>query len=158
MRYFLIDKVTSLDVGQSVTGLKCVTLSDQVLHDHFPDFPTMPGALIIEAASQLSGFLIEMSANRNGDPIRRSLLAQIDLAKFHRRVGPGETMEIVARIEQLRDPSVQVVAEVGVAGQTVARARLTFMLQAVDSERVHRQRRYLYELWTRDLELSTPIL
>ena len=158
MRYFLIDQVTELIVGQQATGRKCVTLSDQVLHDHFPDFPTMPGALIIEAASQLSGFLIEMTVNRQDEPLRRSLLTQIDLAKFHRRVGPGETIDIVANIAQLRDPSAQVVMEAKVDGQLVARARLTFMLQVVESERVHEQRRHLYDLWTRDMQLSTPIL
>lgn len=158
MRYFLIDQVTELVVGQQATGLKCVSLSDQVLHDHFPDFPTMPGALIIEAASQLSGFLIEMTVNREDQPIRRALLGQIELAKFHQRVGPGSTLEITTTIAQLRDPSVQVVVEANVADNVAARAKLTFLLQAIDSERVHQQRRYIYELWTRSLNLSTPIL
>ena len=44
MRYYLIDKVTALQVGTSATGVKCVTLTDEVLHDHFPDHPMLPGA------------------------------------------------------------------------------------------------------------------
>ena len=52
MRYYLIDKVTALTPGRSATGLKCVTLTDEVLHDHFPDHPMLPGALIVEAAAQ----------------------------------------------------------------------------------------------------------
>ena len=158
MRYFLIDRVTELILGQRATGLKCVSLTDQVLHDHFPDFPTMPGALIVEAASQLGGFLIEMTVNQEGQPLRRALLAQIELAKFHQRVGPGSTLEIHATIAEMRDPSVQLVIEANVANQIVARAKLMFILQAIDSERIHQQRRYVYELWTHDLGLTIPIL
>lgn len=158
MRYFLIDRVTELVVGQKATGLKCVTLSDPVLHDHFPDFPTMPGALIVEAAAQLAGFLIEMTVNREEQPIRRALLAQIELAKFHERVGPGNTLEITATIAQIRDPSAQIIIEARVGETKVARAKLTFMMQAIDSDRVNDQRRYIYKLWTRELKLSTPIL
>src|SRR5262249_56251763 len=57
MRYFLVDKVTELVPGERIRGVKCVSLSDEVLHDHFPDFPVMPGALIVEAGAQLAGFL-----------------------------------------------------------------------------------------------------
>src|SRR5207244_2123277 len=46
MRYFLIDKVTEIVPGERIRGVKNVTLSDEILHDHFPDFPVMPGALI----------------------------------------------------------------------------------------------------------------
>ena len=42
MRYFLIDKVTELEVGRRVRGIKNITFSDEVLHDHFPDHPIMP--------------------------------------------------------------------------------------------------------------------
>ena len=49
MRYFLIDKVTELVPGERARGVKNVTLSDETLHDHFPDHPIMPGALILLA-------------------------------------------------------------------------------------------------------------
>ena len=66
MRYYLIDKVTELELGERARGVKCVTLTDEVLHDHFPDYPMLPGALIVEAAAQLAGFLLEMTFNRRG--------------------------------------------------------------------------------------------
>ena len=61
MRYYLIDKVTELSVGRRARGVKCATLTDEILHDHFPDFPMLPGALIVEAAAQLAGFLLEIA-------------------------------------------------------------------------------------------------
>ena len=45
MRYFLIDKVTDLVVSERARGVKNITLSDEILHDHFPDYPIMPGRL-----------------------------------------------------------------------------------------------------------------
>src|SRR6478735_1714109 len=80
MRYFLLDQITSFVPNESATGIKNVSLTDQVLHDHFPDYPILPGALIVEAMAQLSGFLLE-----SGDPAapERAILAQIEKAKFH---------------------------------------------------------------------------
>src|ERR1044071_5054987 len=99
MRYYLIDKVTSLDLGKEARGIKCVTLTDEILHDHFPDYPMLPGALIVEAAAQLAGFLLEMSFNGDGRPLVRALLVQVQRAKFYNAVGPGDSMEVVFTID-----------------------------------------------------------
>ena len=149
MRYYLIDKVTHLTVGQSATGVKCATLTDEILHDHFPDFPMLPGALVVEAAAQLSGFLLEMTFNEPGRPLVRALLVQIQRAKFHEPVGPGDRLEIVATIEATREASAQVRFDATVDGKAAAAGTLTFVLRAIESPRVHEQRRYVYALWTR---------
>ncbi|HYO79150.1 MAG TPA: 3-hydroxyacyl-[acyl-carrier-protein] dehydratase FabZ, partial [Thermoanaerobaculia bacterium] len=98
MRYYLIDKVTELVPGTRAAGIKCVTLTDEVLHDQFPDYPMLPGALIVEAAAQLAGFLLEMSFNGEGKPLVRALLVQIQRAKFYQPVGPGEAMQVEVTI------------------------------------------------------------
>ena len=90
MRYFLIDKITDLVIGERARGVKNISLTEEVLHDHFPDYPVMPGALIVEAAAQLGGFLVEMTVNREGTPPARAILAQIDRAKFYEAAGPGD--------------------------------------------------------------------
>jgi 3-hydroxyacyl-[acyl-carrier-protein] dehydratase len=151
MRYYLIDKVTALQPGTSATGVKCVTLTDEILHDHFPDHPMLPGALIVEAAAQLAGFLLEMTFNRPGEPIVRALLVQIQRARFHEPVGPGDRLQIVTTIEADRESSAQVNFEATVEGKEAARGTLTFVLRGIDSPRVHEQRRYVYRLWTRGL-------
>lgn len=152
MRYFLIDRVTELVVGERARGLKNVTLSDEILHDHFPDHPIMPGALVVEAAAQLAGFLVEMTVNKPGAPPLRAVLVQIDRAKFHGPAGPGDCLQLTATIDALRETAAQVSADVRVAERHVAHATLTFILRHVDSDRVHEQRRYLYRLWTKDLQ------
>jgi 3-hydroxyacyl-[acyl-carrier-protein] dehydratase len=158
MRYYLIDKVTELVPGERIRGLKCVSLSDEVLHDHFPDFPVMPGALIVEAAAQLAGFLLEATVNQPDRPLLRALMVQIEDARFHETAGPGDTLDIGVRLESRLETAAQVSVEVRVGDKRVARARLTFVMKAIDSERVHEQRRYVYRLWTRDLKPPVTIL
>src|SRR6185295_4742030 len=89
MRYILLDRVTELEPGRRARGKKAITLTDDVLHDHFPDFPIYPGALLVEAAAQLAGFLLEKSRNQPGEPEARALLVQIDRTKFYRPARPG---------------------------------------------------------------------
>lgn len=156
MRYYLIDKVTALNVGTSATAVKCATLTDEILHDHFPDFPMLPGALIVEAAAQLSGFLLEMTFNRPGEPVLRALLVQIQRAKFHEPVGPGDTLQIVTTIESSRESSAQVRFEATVDGKEASHGTLTFVMRSIESPRVHEQRRYVYGLWTRGF--SPPLV
>ncbi len=151
MRYFLIDKITDLVIGERARGVKNISLTEEVLHDHFPDYPVMPGALIVEAAAQLGGFLVEMTVNREGTPPARAILVQIDRAKFYEAAGPGDCLDLTVTLDGRRETAAQVTAEVRVAARRIARADLTFVLKVVDSERVHEQRRRLYRLWTRDI-------
>ena len=152
MRYFLIDKVTGLVVGERATGVKCVTLTDPVLHDHFPDYPTMPGALILEGASQLAGFLLEATFNQGQGPVLRALLMQVKNARFYEMTGPGDRLELVVEIKSRLARAATVSLRVSADAKRVATGELTFVMKDVDSERIHEQRRYLYKLWTRDLE------
>jgi 3-hydroxyacyl-[acyl-carrier-protein] dehydratase len=158
MRYFLIDKVTDLEIGVRARGLKCVTLTDEVLHDHFPDHPILPGVLIVEAMAQLAGFLLEMTVNRDREPLRRALLAQIQQAKFHDMVGPGDCLVIEAVLDSQLAAAAQVTATAVVGERQVARAVLSFAMKEIASERVHAQRRDLYRLWTRDFPTPLTIL
>jgi 3-hydroxyacyl-[acyl-carrier-protein] dehydratase len=152
MRYYLIDKVTELVAGQRARGVKCVTLTDEVLHDHFPDYPMLPGALIVEAAAQLAGFLLEMTFNGGDSPVLRALLVQIQRAKFYDSIGPGETLELEAAIASTRETSAQIDFTATTAGRRAAHGTLTFVMKEIASPRVHEQRRYVYALWTREFD------
>ena len=155
MRYFLLDRVTEIVPGESARGVKNVTLTEDVLHDHFPDYPILPGALLVEAMAQLAGFFLEVTHNADDKPLVRALLVGIASAKFSRPAEPGDSVEITVRAKSSLDAAAQVDAEAHIGSDRIARAQLTFMLKAIDSERVQEQRRYLYRLWTR--KLGTPV-
>lgn len=157
MRYFLLDQVTAVTPGQSARGIKNVTLTDEVLHDHFPDVPVLPGALVVEAAAQLAGFLLEVTLNTKEAPLRRAVLVQIKDAKFYRPAGPGDQIELVASLESSLETAARVAVSAEVKGERVMRGALTFMMQPIPWERVHEQRRSLYRLWTRTLDLPFEI-
>ena len=152
MRYFLLDKVTAFESGKRASGVKCVTLTDDILHDHYPDYPLLPGALLLESMSQLGGFLVELSFHTDGAPVRRAVLAQIKDAKFHHGCKPGDRILLEAVIESRLEGAARVTAEASVDGERVARSDLTFVLREIDSPRVHEQRRQIYRLWTQDLK------
>ncbi|HET9934443.1 MAG TPA: 3-hydroxyacyl-ACP dehydratase FabZ family protein [Polyangiaceae bacterium] len=152
MRYFLLDKVTAYEAGRMATGIKNVTLTDEVLHDHFPDYPVLPGALVLEGMAQLAGFMLEVGKPA---PVLRAVLAQIEKAKFHSPAGPGDQVSMRVSLAHELETAAQVDAEAYVSDRCIARARLTFMLRRIESPRVHEQRERLYALWTRDLRGET---
>ena len=153
MRFFLVDKVTELVPGERARGVKCVTLTDQILHDHFPDHPIFPGSLLIEGLAQLSGFLIETSRKPGEGRAMpdRAVLAQIDKAKFHKPAWAGDAIELTATLVSELDAAAVTEVTASVAGTEIARAKLTFMMMRVDSAAVQEQRRALYRVWTREL-------
>ena len=154
MRFFLVDRVDELRPGELIRGVKNVTLSEDFLHDHFPSQPLFPGTLLIEALAQLGGCLVEATFNTRDDDVRRAILAQVDRAKFHEPVRPGDQLTIVCRLASALEGAARVQGEARVGEREVARATLLFALRAVSSERVHRQRREIYEIWTRHLNLG----
>jgi 3-hydroxyacyl-[acyl-carrier-protein] dehydratase len=157
MRYFMIDRVTSLNAGKSAEGVKSISLSEEILQDHFPENPIFPGALIIEAMAQLGGFLLEMSLNTPGN-IRRALLGQVDQVKFHRFAEPGDQLQIRAELGPALEDAAKVHCRVDCREERVAEGTLTFIMKEIEIEAIHRQRRQYYRIWTRQLPMECEIL
>src|SRR6202166_1582114 len=87
----LVDRIEVLEEDR-VVGIKNVTANEPFFVGHFPDFPVMPGVLIVEAMAQVAGVLVLSQI-----PDRHSklvLLASIEEAKFRRPVRPGDQLRI----------------------------------------------------------------
>ena len=157
MRYFMLDRVTEFTKGISASGIKNITLTEDILHDHFPDYPVFPGAMLIEATAQLGGFLLEMSVNTK-DSIRRALLAQVDKAKFHTLAEPGDQLQLTAEMNEQIEDAAKIEVSVECDGAKIASAKLTFVLKPIDSDKIHAQRKYCYQLWTKKLKSDLEII
>ena len=157
MRFFFVDRVDELRPGERIRGVKNVTYNEDFLEDHFPDNPIYPGTLIVEALAQLGGFLVECTFNTSEETPRRAVLAQIEKAKFYEPVTPGDQLQLQCEIVSTLEGAAQIKGEAGINGKRAASVTLLFVLWKVDSEKVHRQRRDLYRLWTQKLKLDFPI-
>ena len=58
MKFSLVDALVSLESGKSITMIKQVSLAEEYLADHFPDFPVLPGVMMLEAAVQAAAWLV----------------------------------------------------------------------------------------------------
>ena len=95
--FMLVDKVTACKPGESITGIKNVTINEEFFNGHFPDEPIMPGVLMVEAMAQVSGVLGFISAGLTSEDGYLYLFAGVDKVRFKRRVIPGDQLIIRAK-------------------------------------------------------------
>lgn len=128
--FLLVDRVLDFKIGESVSVLKNVTINEPFFTGHFPDYPVMPGVLIIEAMAQAAGILsiVSYGPKQEGELY---FFAAINKAKFKRQVIPGDAIIFDIKIlKNLRgvgiysatatvDGSVAAIAEITVAKKGV---------------------------------------
>lgn len=93
MKYRQIDKITSLQPGKKLIAERTLRADEEYLKDHFPNFPVMPGVMMLESLHQAAVWLI-----RSGDGFQSPLvlLREVRGVKFGDFLAPGETLEIIA--------------------------------------------------------------
>lgn len=92
--FLLVDKVTMIEKGKSLTAIKNVTVNEPFFIGHFPIAPVMPGVLIVEALAQASGVLIFQTIGRYPDPKELFYLVGINNTRFKRMVIPGDVLQL----------------------------------------------------------------
>jgi 3-hydroxyacyl-[acyl-carrier-protein] dehydratase len=122
MRWIWIDKFTEFTPRTSATAIKNVSLAEEHLHDLYPAFPIVPNSLIVEGMAQTAGILVGEARNFE----EKVVLAKVSKATFYRLVRPGETIEFVARIEQLNEQGASIAGTVKVGAELVADIELMF--------------------------------
>ncbi|PMD73038.1 3-hydroxyacyl-ACP dehydratase FabZ [Companilactobacillus nuruki] len=123
-----IDKVDSLEDGQSITCTKNVTINEEFFRGHFPGNPVMPGVLIIESLAQAASILILKTEKYRG---KTAYLGSIDNAKFRKMVRPGDVLKLQVTMEKQRMNMGKVECQAIVEDQTVCSANLSFIVSDV---------------------------
>lgn len=129
MRWFWLDRFTEFTSGSRATALKCVSLSEDYLHDHWHCYPVMPNSLIAEGMAQTAGLLVS-EAYRFSELV---VLAKFARCTFEGEVRPGDTLTFHAEIEQLKDAGASVTVKAEVDRRLQAEAEIYFARLNADS-------------------------
>lgn len=86
MKFVLIDKITALDSGKSITAVKSVSLAEEYLADHFPAFPVLPGVLLLEGLIESAAWLVREYQNFSNSMV---LLEAAKNVKYKSFAAPG---------------------------------------------------------------------
>jgi len=97
--FLLVDTIVELETGRRAVGIKNVTANESFFQGHFPEYPVMPGVLIVEAIAQV-GAVAMLSHPDQGGQI--ALFAGIDKVRFKRQVKPGDTIRLEVELGQVR--------------------------------------------------------
>ena len=91
MRFWLLDKIRSFTPDSELSAVKNVTLAEEYLGDHFPEFPVLPGVFMLEAATQAGAWLLRLSEDFAHSVISLKEAKNIKYADF---VAPGQSLEV----------------------------------------------------------------
>ena len=125
--FLLVDRIVEVDPGKRIVGEKDVSLErDEFLRGHFPEYPVMPGVLIVEALAQAGAVLVMQDPALVG---KIPFFARIDNCRFRQQVRPGDTLRLEVEVTSFRDPIGKAHARALVRGGKLAcEADLTFAL------------------------------
>jgi 3-hydroxyacyl-[acyl-carrier-protein] dehydratase len=125
--FLLVDKVIELEPGVKAVGIKNVTANEPFFQGHFPDFPIMPGVLIVEALAQTAGIAVN-SLTADEEEKKLGLFASIDTMKFKYQVTPGDTLKLEAEILSSKMSIVKAKVKATVDGKTAAEGEIRFAM------------------------------
>ena len=127
--FLLIDRIIEVEEGKRAVGIKNVTMNEPFFTGHFPQYPVMPGVLIVEALAQVGTVAILMvEANRG----KIGFFAGIDNFRFRGQVTPGDTLTLEVEITRLKGMIGKGQAVAKVDGKVVAEGEIMFALKDPD--------------------------
>ena len=157
MYFSLIDKIDTLEPGKRIAATKSLSLAEEYLRDHFPNFPVMPGVLMLEALTQASAWLIRVSEDFAHSVV---VLKEARNVKYARFVQPGQTLNIVSEIVQEEKNLVTLKAEGTVEGQSNLKAKLIlcrYNLSDTDPSQILTDTKVTAEMRERFKNLYRPV-
>jgi len=122
MRWIWIDRFLEFSSGSHARSIKCVSLTEEHLHDHFPSFPVMPPSLIIEGFAQTGGILVGETQQFRTVVV----LAKIPKVVFHGFAVPGDTLIYDVKVLDIKPDGGIVECVARVQDRLIAEAEIVF--------------------------------
>lgn len=127
--FLLVDRIVEME-AERIVGIKNVTVNEPHFTGHFPDFPVMPGVLIVEAMAQTAGVLVLSSMPDRENKL--VLLVAIENARFRRPVVPGDTLRMEMKVIKRKASVAKMAGVATVDGAVVAEVEV--MCKLADKE------------------------
>jgi len=124
----LVDRIIDFDAGNSIVGIKNVTINEPFFQGHFPGHPIMPGVLIVEAMAQCGGLLLMDYVENPEDKV--VYFMTMDKVKFRKPVTPGDTLVFELHVVSLKRQVCKLAGRGLVDGEVVTEAQ--FMARIMD--------------------------
>ncbi|MGG1246333.1 3-hydroxyacyl-ACP dehydratase FabZ [Bacillus spizizenii] len=123
--FLLVDRITEVEEGKRAKGYKNVTANEEFFNGHFPQYPVMPGVLIVEALAQVGAVAMLIKEENRG---RLAFFAGIDNCRFKKQVKPGDQLHLEVEIIRARGTIGRGKGIATVDGEVVCEVELTFAL------------------------------
>ena len=125
--FLLVDRAEEYRPHQSIVGIKCVTVNEPFFQGHFPDYPVMPGVLIVEALAQTGAVL--MSKSLEVDVAGKTILfMSLDNCRFRAPVRPGDVLRLHVEVLRARGDIFKFRGRALVGEKVVAEAEFAAMV------------------------------
>ena len=96
--FLLIDRVVDYKENEFLHAYKNVSMNEPFFQGHFPEYPVMPGVLILEALAQATGILAFQSMEQKPGADNLYLFVGIDNARFKKQVVPGDQLQMKVKL------------------------------------------------------------
>ncbi|SHE96400.1 3-hydroxyacyl-[acyl-carrier-protein] dehydratase [Seinonella peptonophila] len=123
--FLLVDKMLEVEPGKRAVGIKNVTINEPFFPGHFPDYPVMPGVLIVEALAQVGGVAVLSMEKYRGKLV---FFAGIDKVRFRKQVVPGDVLTLEVEMTRLAGKIGKGTAIAKVEDQVAVQGELMFAI------------------------------
>ncbi|MCL6587117.1 MAG: 3-hydroxyacyl-ACP dehydratase FabZ [Anoxybacillus sp.] len=123
--FLLVDRILEVEEGKRAVGWKNVSANEQFFVGHFPEYPVMPGVLIVEALAQV-GAVAMLMKEENRD--RLAFFTGIDNCRFKKQVKPGDQLRLEVEIIRAKGPIGKGKGIATVDGELVCETEIMFAL------------------------------
>ena len=126
----LVDRITEMELKQSIKGFKNVSISEPAFQGHFPGHPIYPGVLILEGMAQAGGVLALKSSDLTDEEMKNKVIyfMSIDKAKFRTPVRPGDRLDYELEAIKMKSSLMVLKGQAFVDGKVCAEAEFKAMI------------------------------